>query len=53
MVDLLLEDPNIQTVLAAGLKDDTVLQGYIAEVFRMLSQLIIVLALTELHSFRT
>lgn len=34
MVDLLLEDPNIQSVLAAGMKDDTVLQGYIAEVFR-------------------
>lgn len=37
MIDLLLEDPNIQTVLAgsAGAKDDVTLEGYIAEVFRM------------------
>jgi hypothetical protein len=38
MVDLLLEDPNIQTVLAgsAGAKDDATLEGYISEVFRAL-----------------
>jgi len=37
MIDLLLEDPNIQTVLAgsAGAKDDATLEGYIAEVFRI------------------
>jgi len=37
MVDLLLEDPNIQTVLAgsAGAKDDATLEGYISEVFRI------------------
>jgi len=37
MVNLLLEDPNIQTVLAgsAGAKDDATLEGYISEVFRI------------------
>jgi hypothetical protein len=34
MVDLLLEDTNIQTVLSEGKKDEATLKGYISEVLR-------------------
>jgi hypothetical protein len=36
MVDLLLEDTNIQKVLAEGKMDESVLKGYISEVLRKL-----------------
>jgi hypothetical protein len=35
MVNLLLEDANIGKALAAGAKDDSVLQGYVSEVLRI------------------
>jgi hypothetical protein len=46
MVNLLLDDANVSTYLAdlvdsAGAKDDSVLQGYISEVFRTCDWLIL------------